>query len=97
VSVIGGTPGEHSIRALANGLRVALVTLRSFASRAEITGDGNKRTAFGMGVLVLELNGHRFTAAEEDATQAVLGLAAGNSDDASFARWLRANISRSRH
>ena len=34
--------------------------------------DGNKRTAFVVGVLFLELNGHRFTATEEGATQAVL-------------------------
>jgi prophage maintenance system killer protein len=34
--------------------------------------DGNKRTAFVVGVLFLELNGHRFTATEERATQAVL-------------------------
>ena len=56
---------------------------------------GNKRTAFLVGVLFLELNGHRFTATEEDATQAVLGPAAGTIDDALFTRWLRANVSRS--
>ena len=55
--------------------------------------DGNKRTAFVVGVLFLEINGHRFTATEEDATQAVLGLAAGTLDEASFTRWLRANVS----
>ena len=57
--------------------------------------DGNKRTAFVVGVLFLELNGHRFTATEEDATQAVLGIAAGTIDDASFTRWLCSNVSRS--
>jgi death-on-curing protein len=57
--------------------------------------DGNKRTAFVVGVLFLELNGHRFTATEEDATQAVLGLAAGAIVEASFIRWFRANVSRS--
>jgi death-on-curing protein len=57
--------------------------------------DGNKRTAFVVGVLFLELNRYRFTAAEEDATQAVLGLAAGTLDEASFTRWLRANATRS--
>lgn len=58
--------------------------------------DGNKRTAFVVGVLFLELNGHRFAATEEDATQAVLGLAAGTIDEVLFARWLRGNVSRSR-
>lgn len=57
--------------------------------------DGSKRTGFVVGVLFLELNGHRFTATEEDATQAVLGLAAGTLDEASFNRWLRANVSSS--
>jgi death-on-curing protein len=57
--------------------------------------DGNKRTAFVVGVLFLELNGYHFTATEEDATQAVLSLAAGTLDEASFTRWLRANVSRS--
>ena len=52
--------------------------------------DGNKQTAFVVGVLFLEINGYRFTASEEDATQAVLGLAEGTLDEASFSRWLRA-------
>jgi death-on-curing protein len=53
--------------------------------------DGNKRTGFVVGVLFLELNGYRFTASEEDATQAVFGLAAGTLDEAGFAAWMRAN------
>lgn len=57
--------------------------------------DGNKRTAFVVGVLFLEINGHRFAATEEHATRAVLGLADGRMDEASFVRWLRANVSRS--
>jgi len=57
--------------------------------------DGNKRTGFVVGVPFPELNGYRLTASEEDATQAVLGLAAGMIDEASFTRWLRANVSRS--
>ncbi len=54
--------------------------------------DGNKRTGFVIGVLFLEINGHHFTAREEDATQAVLGLAAGTMDEPGFAAWLRANV-----
>jgi death-on-curing protein len=40
--------------------------------------DGNKRTAFVVGILFLELNGYLFTASEEDAAQAVMELAAGS-------------------
>jgi death-on-curing protein len=58
--------------------------------------DGNKRTGFVIGVLFLELNGYRLTASEEDATQAVLGLAAGTLDETGFAAWLRANVKRQR-
>jgi death-on-curing protein len=54
--------------------------------------DGNKRTAFLAGVLFLELNGCRFTATEEDATQAILGLASGELDEPAFASWLRSNV-----
>jgi death on curing protein len=54
--------------------------------------DGNKRTGFVVGVLFLELNGYRFVAAEEDAAQAVLSLAAGTMEEAAFATWMRANV-----
>jgi death-on-curing protein len=53
--------------------------------------DSNKRTGFVVGILFLELNGHRFTAREEDAAQAVLGLAAGTLDETEFGAFLRAN------
>ena len=53
--------------------------------------DGNKRTGFVVGILFLELNGPTFTASEADATQAVLGLAAGKITDDEFAIWLRSN------
>ena len=55
--------------------------------------DGNKRTGFLIGVLFLELNGARFTAAEESAAQAILSLAAGTLDEYALAAWLRANVS----
>jgi len=54
--------------------------------------DGNKRTGFVIGVLFLEMNGYRLTASEEDATQAVLGLAAGTIEENAFAVWMRANV-----
>ena len=53
--------------------------------------DGNKRTGFVVGILFLELNGYRFTATEDAATQAVLELAAGTVDEAGYAAFLRAN------
>jgi death-on-curing protein len=58
--------------------------------------DGNKRTGFVIGVLFLELHGCVFTASEQDATQAVIALAAGSLDEAAFAAWLRENVSRKR-
>ena len=56
--------------------------------------DGNKRTGFVVGVLFLELNGFDFRASEADATQAVMGLAAGNLDEAGYATWLQENTRR---
>jgi death-on-curing protein len=56
--------------------------------------DGNKRTGFVVGVLFLELNGSRFMASEEDAAQAVLGLAARTMEEAAFAAWMGANVKR---
>jgi death-on-curing protein len=56
--------------------------------------DGNKRTGFVVGVLFLELNGYRFTASEEDAAQAVLGLAAGTIEEADFTSWMIVNSKR---
>jgi death-on-curing protein len=58
--------------------------------------DGNKRTGFVVGVLFLELNGFNFTADEESATQAVLGLAAGTIEEDAYASWLQANSTRKR-
>jgi len=54
--------------------------------------DGNKRTGFILGAPFLEMNGYRLTASEEDATQAVLGLAGGTLDETAFAVWMRANV-----
>jgi death on curing protein len=54
--------------------------------------DGNKRTGFVVGVLFLETNGFRFTAPEEEATRAVLDLAAGVLDEKRFGEWLREHV-----
>lgn len=54
--------------------------------------DGNKRTGFVVGILFLELNGYRFAASEEAATQAVMAVAAGSLDETSCTAFLRANV-----
>ncbi len=53
--------------------------------------DGNKRAAFLSVGLFLALNGYRLNAAQADATLTVMSLAAGDIDEAEFARWIRAN------
>jgi death-on-curing protein len=53
--------------------------------------DGNKRTGFVVGLLFLELNGHAFTAPEEEAAQAVIALAAGQLDEKGYAAFLAAH------
>jgi death on curing protein len=58
--------------------------------------DGNKRTGFLAGILFLELNGFDFTATEEDATQAVIALAAGELTERSYAAWLQSNSKKRR-
>jgi death on curing protein len=58
--------------------------------------DCNKRTAFVLGILFLELNGFRFKATDEAAAQAVLELAAGAMDELGYSEFLRANANRVR-
>ena len=58
--------------------------------------DGNKRVAFLAVGLFLALNGWRLVVSQADATLTVLAVAAGQIDEAVFARWLREH-SASRH
>jgi death-on-curing protein len=53
--------------------------------------DGNKRAAFLAVGLFLALNGYRLGTAQADATLTMFALAAGEIDEAEFARWIRAN------
>lgn len=78
------TYGEPDVFDLAAAYTAGIVRNHPFV-------DGNKRTGFVVGILFLELNGPTFTASEADATQAVLGLAAGKITDDEFAIWLRSN------
>jgi len=52
--------------------------------------DGNKRIAFAVTVLFLEINGRSFMAGEVDATIQMLALAAGEKSETEFAEWLEA-------
>lgn len=54
--------------------------------------DGNKRAAFLAVGIFLAINGYRLRATQVEATLAVMGVAAGDMDEASFAQWLRAHI-----
>jgi death-on-curing protein len=51
--------------------------------------DGNKRAAFLSVGLFLILNGYRLTAGQAEATAAMLEVAAGELDEATFAAWIR--------
>jgi death-on-curing protein len=53
--------------------------------------DGNKRAGFVVGILFLELNGYIFSAPEDAAANAVLGVASGTLNDSEFAAFLREN------
>jgi len=55
---------------------------------------GNKRTAFLVGILFLELNGYRFAASEEDAAKAVIALASGALSEAGYLAFLQAHSRR---
>ncbi len=54
--------------------------------------DGNKRVAFLAVGLFLALNGQRLVSNQVDATLTMFGVAAGEVDEAEFARWIRAHL-----
>ena len=56
--------------------------------------DGNKRAAFLAAGIFLRMNGWRLTATQAEATVAVFGLAAGEIEEAAFARWIRDHSTR---
>ena len=74
-----GTPDAF---ALAAAYGVGLAKNHAFV-------DGNKRAAFLAVGLFLHLNGLRLVATQIDATQTMLGVAAGSVDEDAFAQWLR--------
>jgi len=54
--------------------------------------DGNKRTAFVVMELFLELNGRRLEASDADCITTMEDLAAGRITERSFAKWLREHL-----
>ena len=81
--------GKPSVFELAAAYAFGLVKNHPFI-------DGNKRTGLATAVLFLELNGQRFQASEADAVIQTLALAAGATDEAAYAAWLKANTRRAR-
>lgn len=58
--------------------------------------DGNKRVAFVVMVVFLELNGLRFKADETEVVTVMLALAAGELSEKELAAWLRAHCTKPR-
>jgi len=54
--------------------------------------DGNKRAAFLAVGLFCALNGCRLVTTQIDATQTMIGVAAGEIDEVTFAAWLRSHL-----
>jgi death on curing protein len=76
--------GKPSVFELAAAYAFGLVRNHPFL-------DGNKRIGFMTAIVFLELNGKRFTASEADATIKTLAMAAGELDEAGYAKWLKEN------
>jgi len=76
--------GDPDVAELAAAYGVGLAKNHAFV-------DGNKRAAFLAVGLFLRLNGHRLTASPADATVTMLSVAAGETNEADFAQWLRAH------
>ena len=77
--------GEADAAALAAAYAFGIIRNHPFI-------DGNKRTAFVVAALFLELNGFRFVAGEADAALHCLALAASEIGEEEFAAWLRENV-----
>ena len=79
--------GQPDVAELAAAYGVGLAKNHAFV-------DGNKRAAFLAVGLFLRLNGYRLNASQADATVTMLGVAAGEINEAAFAQWLRTHSER---
>jgi len=73
--------GQPSLTGLAAAYAVGIAKNHAFV-------DGNKRTAFVAAVVFLERNGMHLTAAEAEATIAMVRVAEGSMTEKQFTRWL---------
>jgi len=99
----GGAPGTRAIglfeSALARPKHLAHYGTPDAADLAAAVGygiarnhpfiDGNKRTAFVATELFLAINGFELVADDGACVMTMLAVAAGQMDEATFARWLR--------
>jgi death on curing protein len=77
--------GQPDIADLAASYAVGLAKNHPFV-------DGNKRAAFLAVGMFLYVNGYRLKADQAQATLVMLGVAAGDVQEAEFASWLRERI-----
>ena len=77
-----GEPGSVDLFALAAAYAFGIARNHPF-------NDGNKRTAWASCTLFLKLNGAVLVAPAPEIIERVVGLAAGQIDEAAFAAWLR--------
>ena len=75
---------EPDIFDLASAYGFGIATNHPFA-------DGNKRTAYVVSVLFLNLNGYRLDAGQDEKYRTFLDLAAGNLAEEPLAVWFRAH------
>jgi death-on-curing protein len=80
--------GDPDLIALAAAYAAGIIRNHPFV-------DGNKRIGFMAAYVFLACNGLKLTATEVSATHAVLDLAAAETTEEQFARWLRDNTKRS--
>lgn len=76
--------GEADIAALAAAYAFGIARNHPFV-------DGNKRATFTIAVTFLRKNGVAFAPDEAVATEAMIGLAAGEIDESGLTRWIRDN------
>jgi death-on-curing protein len=109
VTIYGGSTGLRDERALlaafAKARRMAtfvgavdVIDLAGATTFGIIQGrpfhEGNERAGFVAGVLLLELNGYRLIAPEDEAAEAILALSVGALDEVGYTLFLRRNAER---